>query len=311
MKTRKPATIIVTHNRRHLLVKCIGAVLRQTLPCDIIIVDNASTDNIRLLLEKLHIIPHERIHYIRLAANTGGSGGFNAGLRYGMTKQWDWFWMLDDDAEPLPDALEALLDQAASNGYLYGSTAVEHHCPHQLCFPIDVIRNREIRVFENYADLDSVAEVGWLPFLGFLIHRELVERIGYPDETFFILSDDIEYSERAKQKGAKIFMVKNSVILHPAQNCRNFTIGTKTIYHYRNRASWRAYFDARNKITVGRRYYPRLVFRQTLPGIFFRAACNLIFEENRAYALLATLCGVLDGISGRPPRRRFIPRQPK
>lgn len=308
MKTHKSTTIIVTHNRRKLLVKCINAVLQQTIPCDIIIVDNASTDNTLSLLKQLQIIPHERIHYIRLESNTGGSGGFKAGLRYGMTREWDWFWMLDDDAEPLPDALALLLDETVSESNIYGSSAVERNCPQRLCFPIEVIQPQGVKISKNHSKLESVAEVSWLPFLGFLIHRDMVTRIGYPDDTFFILSDDIEYSERSKQKGARIFMVKNSIILHPEQRCRTFTIGTRTIYHYRNRTSWRAYFDVRNKITIGRRYHSlRVLFTHILPGIFFRAGCNVVFEKNRSYALFATLCGVIDGFSGRPPRERFIP----
>jgi len=40
----KVAVIVVIYNRRQKLAECISALLAQTVECDIIIVDNASTD---------------------------------------------------------------------------------------------------------------------------------------------------------------------------------------------------------------------------------------------------------------------------
>ena len=41
---KKVLAIIVTHNRKELLNECINALIGQSYPSDILIIDNASTD---------------------------------------------------------------------------------------------------------------------------------------------------------------------------------------------------------------------------------------------------------------------------
>ncbi|ULH17600.1 glycosyltransferase (plasmid) [Deinococcus sp. KNUC1210] len=62
------AAIVVTYNRRALLVQCLERLLSQTLPLErIYVIDNASTDG------TAEVIPaHERIEYLRLSDNLGG-----------------------------------------------------------------------------------------------------------------------------------------------------------------------------------------------------------------------------------------------
>ena len=43
-KNNPVAAVVVTYNRLELLRQCVNALRNQTEPCDILIVDNASTD---------------------------------------------------------------------------------------------------------------------------------------------------------------------------------------------------------------------------------------------------------------------------
>ena len=66
-------TVIVTYNRRQLLIQCVEAV-RRNRPEKIIVVNNGSTDGTREWLDQqtdLHVIHQE---------NVGGSGGFCRGM---------------------------------------------------------------------------------------------------------------------------------------------------------------------------------------------------------------------------------------
>lgn len=79
---RNIATVIVTFNRKELLIKCKDAVLGQTyLPSTIYIIDNASTDGSEGLLQSkgLHhgLVNGVTICYKRLSKNSGGAGGFS------------------------------------------------------------------------------------------------------------------------------------------------------------------------------------------------------------------------------------------
>jgi len=71
----KICAVVVTYNRRQKLAECIRSLLDQTVECDIIIVDNASTDGTRAYLYELGYSNHQCIRYLGLQENLGGSGG--------------------------------------------------------------------------------------------------------------------------------------------------------------------------------------------------------------------------------------------
>ncbi|HNS25876.1 MAG TPA: glycosyltransferase, partial [Methanobacteriaceae archaeon] len=113
--------VVVTYNRRELLIECLDALRNQTRPVDAVyLVDNASTDDTpELLLEKgyLDLVPEtgeeawERtlkrddlvVHYLRLSHNQGGSGGFHQGVKRAYQQGYQWLWLMDDDARPQED----------------------------------------------------------------------------------------------------------------------------------------------------------------------------------------------------------------
>ena len=71
------AAVVVTYNRRALLMEALAAVQAQTRPADtVIVVDNASTDESAAAVAQR--FPAARLE--RLARNTGGAGGFAFGL---------------------------------------------------------------------------------------------------------------------------------------------------------------------------------------------------------------------------------------
>lgn len=46
---------VVTYNRKELLVECINALLKQTEPVDLMIIDNASTDGTKEKIQNLSV----------------------------------------------------------------------------------------------------------------------------------------------------------------------------------------------------------------------------------------------------------------
>lgn len=295
-KINKVVVVVVTYNRRQKLAECIQSLLAQTVECDIVIIDNASTDGTRGYLNELGYMTHQRIQYRRLQENFGGSGGFYHGLDYAMQGNWQWFWLMDDDALPEKTALEGLLDQDLHPENLYGSAAIGIDADSQkLCFPARTLERGKNQFIEYHQSLNDLQEVAWLPFLGFFIHRSVVAEIGLPDKEFFILDDDVEYSERAKARGSKILMVKNSIIRHPIQHTTLFSFLGLKIY-YRSMPPWKIYYDVRNKILIAKRYYPVMLWTKTLPGICLRALLSLFHETKKLQPLRAYLIAIKDGL---------------
>ena len=116
---------------------------------------------------------------------------------------------MDDDGLPDPDCLDLLL---AHHGALdfWGPVVVDEADPARLVFPIRLPGST--RVVHDTAAVERAAVGGLvrdvvIPFNGVLVTRELVERIGYVREEFFIWGDDHEYRLRAERAGARIATV--------------------------------------------------------------------------------------------------------
>ena len=77
----KVAAVVVTYNRIELLKECLGALEKQNYPCDILVVDNASTDETEKYISLIKS-KYDNLYYKNTGANIGGAGGFNFGMRW-------------------------------------------------------------------------------------------------------------------------------------------------------------------------------------------------------------------------------------
>src|SRR5712691_10313762 len=104
------AAVVVTHNRSGVLLNALRAIAGQTRPPDALyVVDNASEDDTAERLQR----EFPAAVYLRLHDNAGAAGGVAAGMRAAYTDGFDGFWLMDDDSEPEPQALESLLSAKA------------------------------------------------------------------------------------------------------------------------------------------------------------------------------------------------------
>ncbi len=298
------AAIVVTFNRKELLLVCISGLLNldSTLK-NIIIVDNGSTDRSFNTLKQERFFEEPRIAYLLLGTNSGGAGGFCEGIRYAYEKtDCDWFWLMDDDAIPHPDALDRLMAVADDERNLYGSTPV---CDKQLSWAVTIQDSNGKRRIEEAASMPDRAEVEFLPFLGLLVHRRLVERIGFPDPGYFIAADDVEYSVRARKTGAKIIQAGRSRIEHPAASTYRINALGKTFYCLKL-PPWKRYYDTRNRLLLSRTYFGRRLYTETIPSLLFRLLGALFFEPHKGRQLWAFAAGCIDGLLGiKGPRHEF------
>jgi GT2 family glycosyltransferase len=300
----RPATtvsaIVVTYNRIALLQRCVDALSKQTRAVDlIVIVDNASTDGTHAWLQDLGSTSGPRIFPISLTTNSGGAGGFSEGMRFALSEGASWFWLMDDDAMPHEDALEALLSTSPSPSDIYGSIAVSGR---RTSWPVTLIQSgKSGQVVKDTQDVPALAQVESLPFLGFLVHRNRVMEIGFPDPGFFVAADDVEYCIRAKGVGASLYVVGGSRIDHPVADVYDIVFARHRIQFLRL-PPWKRYYDTRNRLLIARQYYGIHLITMTLPATILRIAVALVIERQRWGQLLAGFAGLVDGLLGRRGR---------
>lgn len=293
------AAIVVTYNRRELLQTCLRGIAAQTRIPDItIIVDNASTDcTSEWLLRWLpDHLPKSKL--LTLEENQGGAGGFAAGIQHAFDAGADWIWLMDDDAAPHPVALEELLLVATDPRNVYGSLATHGEATSWTT----TLTGPPSRAVDKVSEIPEAAEVQSLPFLGFMIHRDLVQTIGLPDAGYFIAADDVEYCVRASRAGAKIIIAGKSHIEHPeAQRYTARVLGNDVTYL--RLPPWKRYYDTRNRLLIARKYYGLRLLTQTVPGSFVRLFAALRYEPRKLGQLWAFSAGMFDGLLGIKGRR--------
>ena len=208
----KISAVVVTYNRKQLLVECIEALLKQTCPLDeIVVLDNASTDGTNQTLQEIGILSDARVKYLLMKKNTGGSGGFYYGSKQAYQDGADWIWMMDDDCIPLNTALEELVR---------ASKAVEASFFHSVILNEqgDALLSCGLQNFgESVAWLDQgLIRVCWAPFVSFFVNRNAIEKCGLPYKNYFIYGDDAEYSHRLIQYYGPGYLVGKSKAVHMA-----------------------------------------------------------------------------------------------
>ena len=93
--------VVVTWNRRELLEESLAALASQTLAAD-------AGGRRRQRLRRRHLRAARRsatrhLDVVHLTRNTGGAGGFAAGIERALTHDPDLVWLLDDDTVPTAD----------------------------------------------------------------------------------------------------------------------------------------------------------------------------------------------------------------
>lgn len=99
--------VIPTYNRAGLIGRAIQSVLNQRAEPEIIVIDNASTDNTPEVVKSLY----PQVRYLRQEVNQGPGPARNRGIHEASGR---WVVMLDDDDTLLPHALTDILTSIES-----------------------------------------------------------------------------------------------------------------------------------------------------------------------------------------------------
>lgn len=289
---KKVIAVVLTYNRSELLQKCLDGILSQTRPCDdILVINNASTDGTRELLESGR---YPGIKIYSLKENRGAAGGFNAGFRLAYDNGADQVWMMDDDVIPEPDALEKLLDadalldgQGAKRSYLVSLAYSEKG---QWC-NLPYLSGRHASSWPSFLAHGLVA-VGYSTFVSILVPRETLEKYGLPIQSMFIWGEDAEFTLRVTREDPG-YLVGNSRVAHvrPGTGISILTETNPTrIAYYRN--------FVRNNIFLARKYKTRRRFLSVIASSLALITRLMVSGELRKASIV--MRGVVQGM-------RFFP----
>lgn len=284
----KVAAVVVTYNRLELLKECIENLLSQTSPCDVLIVDNASTDGTGAYISKQYA-DRNAVFYKNTGANIGGAGGFNFGMRWAVEAGYEFVWVMDDDCIPNKDALEKLLeaDEILQGNYGWLSSVVLWKDGHEC----KMNRPKYKKRCEIKKNLRQALQAS---FVSLFVKRQIIVKYGLPIKEFFIWGDDIEYTRRlAVRANEYCYVVDKSIVIHKMKSNSGSDISSDAIERlYRYRLAYRnEYYLYKKEGVAGLMHYVLKVIYNLL---------KITKSNNKNIRAKMLIEGVLSGIDFNP-----------
>ncbi len=209
----KIAAVVVTYNRKALLIECIDHLLNQTYDAfDILIIDNHSTDQTKDAIE--HYLENPRITYKDTGRNIGGAGGFQYGIKEAYNLKYDYVWLMDDDSLPKPEALLKLVEAYKELDYPGFLSSKALWTDGELC-KINIQRSSLTKNITEFNEKYISAAIA--SFVSLYISMDVVKDVGLPIKEFFIWTDDWEYTRRISRK-YKCYVVSDSEVIHKTKS---------------------------------------------------------------------------------------------
>jgi GT2 family glycosyltransferase len=203
------AVVVLTHNRLHLLQKCVENVLRRTSDAtkEIVIWNNASTDGTQAYLERLQ---DARIKVVQSRANVGQSGYARA---FALTSS-EYLIDLDDDVVDAPAYWDRALLEAYTKLPRVGFLAANL---------VEDPNDTGAQMMRQRAHLYSAVEVNGIKLLTgpiggacAITSRELYNEVGgFPDQEdggFFL--EDAAYIEKIARVGREAAFLADLRVHH-------------------------------------------------------------------------------------------------
>lgn len=300
-------SVIVTYNRKDKLIEAVNSILNQELkPVRLIIIDNHSTDGTKEKLSSAGILDNPKVKYLRMPKNYGGSGGFYNGIKEAMKyTDFDFLSLSDDDVIYKPDFFKLINDYSAEHPEVKAFTGT-------VKYEDGTIQTDHRRKITNDKWLQQAEipqssyshnfKLDLFSFVGCVISRDVLKKIGLPEKDYFIYYDDTEYSLRVR-KCTEIVNISDAVIIHKTP---------KKDPAKKNLIGWKNYYELRNSMLMKEDHSDW----KWLKLYFYYFYCRLIlvvlfskdFRGQRRRALYTYRHGFKDGINHKSGKNiHFLP----
>lgn len=228
--------IVLNYNGYADTIECVESLEKiHYKNYKLLIVDNNSTDNSYEILKnkcRQHTV-------VRTSKNLGYAAGNNVGIKIALRNKADYVMVLNNDTVVNKDFLNEMLIFADTKTvvvpkiYSYYKKNILSCAGNSLDWEKGVIvecgrGQKEIGRFDTNRYANT--------FNGccFLIHKNIIRKVGFMSENYFLYLEDNDYAERILEKNIKIMYCYKSVIWHKESVSTNKS-GVKNYYFLRNR----------------------------------------------------------------------------
>lgn len=207
-----------------------------------IIVDNGSIDDSVSAIRSFY----SHVPIFETGCNLGFAGGNNVGIRWALSKPFEWILLLNNDTIVAPNFLSAFMEAAQqSNAKILGAKILRYSDTARIDH-LGGIWNPNNAKFESIASgmLDdgftfiNSESVDYVCGAALLMHRSVPEKVGLLEPKFFLFWEETDLCFRARRKGFEVYTAPQAKVWHKVS--ASF-IGGKPHSHYfwwRSRLLW-------------------------------------------------------------------------
>ncbi|MCL6096462.1 MAG: glycosyltransferase family 2 protein [Patescibacteria group bacterium] len=235
----KLSIIILSYNTKELTLDCINAIsqeyekeLRNGL-FEVVLVDNASTDNSANAFKKLKI---KNLKLIENKENYGFSKGNNLGAKQALG---DYILFLNSDSEIKDKGFIRMLEFMESNknvGIVGGRLKNPDNSVQKSAgkfyslFNVILMLLGGERLGFLRSSASEISKINWVSGACMMVRKEIFKSLGGFEEKLFMYMEDMEFCFRAKKKGYLTYFYPNIELLHKEQGSSNRTFAIIHIY---------------------------------------------------------------------------------
>jgi len=221
--------IIVSWNTVDLLRQCLKSICEETkkYTFEIVVIDNDSPDNSAEMVAK----EFSDVKLISNKDNKGFAPANNQGLEIASGRN---ILFLNPDTLVIKNGIDKMveyLDENKKNGVgvvtcklLNDDGTLQKSVNSFFSFWSSLFENRFFaelfkksntkKMFMSYWDHSELREIDWSYGAVILITREVLEKVGYLDDRFYIYAEEMDYYLRARKAGYKAIFLPDVEIIH-------------------------------------------------------------------------------------------------
>jgi len=216
--------IVVSYNTETITINCLNSIIRsvRNIKYEIIIIDNASSDDSVREIQKLKSKKNVKFTIIQNKSNLGFARANNIGIK---AAEGDYILLLNSDVVVLDDAIEKLYRHFTNHqdqiDFLGGKLFNQDMTPQPSCGPFYSLLMIFAHLFlrGDYWGLTRYSpsrkkEVDWISGACILTKKSSLQKLGGFDEKIFMYMDEIDLLYRARQLNLHAFFYPESRFIH-------------------------------------------------------------------------------------------------
>ena len=215
----KLLVVIITYNAMKWAERCFHSLQTSTLVPDVFVVDNGSTDGTQAFIKKHFPF----VIFRQSETNLGFGKANNIGLQYAHDNNYDYVYLLNQDAWVMSDTFEKLVDTSKKHPE-YGILSpmqLEGNCKRLdmvfglVCsrqYNYDFLNDLFFNGIKDVYPVEDVMAAHWL------ITRKCLEKVGGFSPTFKHYGEDNNYNDRVHFIKMKVGIVPNTSAVHDRSN---------------------------------------------------------------------------------------------